>query len=76
MLLDLMINLLFSGVWGISFNMGGFIGPSAFGAIVESIGYRYSTLIFVVVFALMAIMNFIDAMSQRSVKKMEYKPLK
>ena len=50
-------NLTISGWWASSFHLGNFIGPTIAGFLVESIGFRATSFVYLLFFATMAIID-------------------
>lgn len=64
------------GLWAASFNLGNFVGPTASGFFVESLGFRTSTMIFFGLYLLVGIVDSFELFnSMKNDKKAKYESL-
>ena len=49
--------LVISGVWLSAFSLGNFVGPTIAGCLVQTQGFRMTTLVFFVLYALMILVD-------------------
>ena len=57
---DMNTYVLIAGLWNASFNLGSFVGPSLFGFAVVAVGFRKTTVMFIPVFIIALLGNFIE----------------
>ena len=48
-------------MWLSAFSLGNFVGPTIAGAIVQAKGYRFTTLVFFILFLLMFVIDVMEA---------------
>ena len=64
-------------MWSASFNLGNFVGPTASGFFVESLGFRTSTMIFFALYIVMGIADTLEMIHtlRNHNKKTEYQSM-
>ena len=77
---DINTYILIAGLWNASFNFGSFVGPTLSGFVVDAVGFRKTTVIFIPVFAVALLGNFIELANNmceaRNKKRQEYEEFK
>ena len=57
---DLNTYIIISGMWTTSFYLGNFVGPTTAGFLVESLGFRVTTMAFFAIYLAMAVVDAVD----------------
>jgi len=52
------------GLWTASMHLGNFVGPTLSGFMVEAWGFRQTTTVFLIAFAIMALIDFEELVRQ------------
>ena len=60
-----MMIILIIGIWLSAFSLGNFVGPTIAGALVESQGFRTTTLIFFILYLLMLVIDIFEAIHRK-----------
>ena len=55
----------FSGLWLSVFSLGNFVGPTISGVVVQVKGFRFTTMIFFVLYLLMLLFDIIEAIKRK-----------
>lgn len=61
--------LSFSGLWLSVFSLGNFVGPTISGVLVQVKGFRFTTLIFFVLYLVMLLFDIIEAIKRKIQEK-------
>ena len=56
---------LFTGIWLSAFSLGNFVGPTIAGALVETEGFRNTTLIFFFLYLVMLLLDIFEAVYRK-----------
>ena len=67
----------FKGFWSASFNFGNFVGPTFAGFIVETSGFRNTSMIFFTIYVIMFVADVFDLVQhiRRNRRKSDYEAL-
>jgi len=61
-------NVMISGLWLSMFSLGNFVGPTVSGAVVQVMGFRFTTLVFFVLYISMLLFDIIDCVNWNTKK--------
>ena len=53
------------GIWLSAFSLGNFVGPTIAGALVQTEGFRHTTLIFFALYLVMFLLDIFEAISRK-----------
>merc|ERR1740124_1881984 len=62
---DINTYVMISGIWLSAFSLGNFVGPTIAGALVETEGFRNTTMIFFALYCLMLVLDVFEAIYRK-----------
>ena len=70
-------SIIIIGIWLSAFSLGNFVGPTIAGALVETEGFRNTTLIFFALYLVMLVLDVFEAIyrSIQERRQMRYDPI-